>query len=201
MTVSEREMQDFNSHLWQKFRNGDIEAFGRLSELNYKALYNYALRFSRDTEFIKDCIQDLYLDLWERRSHLSQTAFVKPYLMKALRHRIIKESLYLKRFREPESIPFELNESEPSLENMMIDEEHLQAQINQVKQSINQLTRRQKEIIYLRYYQDMSYEEIAMVMNISKPSVATLHYRTLMEMKKQKIIRDLFMFLFIVMQR
>jgi len=198
MLFREPHMQENDSQLWERFRNGDVDAFGELSQLHYRLLYNYGLKFSLDSEFIKDCIQDLYLDLWERRSRLSQTAFVKSYLLKALRHRIIKENIHLKRFREPDSIPFELNESELSVEMKKIEEESIHQQVALIKKSISLLTRRQKEIIYLRYYQDMSYDQIASIMNISSASVATLHYRTLQQIKSQKIIRDMFIFLFAV---
>lgn len=199
MSFNTHEISENNNQLWERFRNGDVEAFGNLSQLNYKALYNYGLRFSPDTEFVKDCIQDLYLDLWERRSYLSETSFVKFYLMKALRHRIIKESLHLKRFREPETIPFELYETGTPWEKKRIEEESLQLQIDLVKKSIAQLSKRQKEIIYLRYYQNMNYDQIAIVMNISRASVATLHYRTLQKMKNQNTIRDLFLFVLITL--
>lgn len=190
--------QATNKHLWKKFKQGDVDAFGKLSSLNYHALYNYGLRFSDDPDFVKDCIQELFLDLWERRANLSETDFVKPYLLKALRHRIIKENLYLKRFREHDQIPFELNKEDSSWELAKVQEESVQLQIEQVKRCIAQLPRRQKEIIYLRYYQNMSYEQIALVMNISKASVATLHYRTLQNMKEQKIIQNLFFWLFTI---
>lgn len=198
MLFREPQIQENDSQLWERFRNGDVDAFGELSQLHYRLLYNYGLKFSPDSEFVKDCIQDLYLDLWERRSRLSQTAFVKPYLLKALRHRIIKENLHLKRFREPDSIPFELNETELSVEMRKIEEESVHQQVALIKKSISLLTKRQKEIIYLRYYQDMSYDQIASIMNISGASVATLHYRTLQQIKSQKIIRDMFLFLFAV---
>lgn len=200
MLFRKSKVPDSDSQLWERFRNGDVDAFGELSQLHYRLLYNYGLKFSPDSEFIKDCIQELYLDLWERRSHLSQTAFVKSYLLKSLRHRIIKENLHLKRFREPNTIPFELNEAELPVEMKKIEEESLHLQVTQIKKSISLLTKRQKEIIYLRYYQNMSYEQIASIMSISSASVATLHYRTLQQMKSQNIIRDLFIFLFAVIR-
>ena len=68
-------------------------AFGQLSVKYYQMLYNYGVRIVTDTDLVRDCIQDLLRELWTRREHLTTTLFVKPYLLKAFRHKMIKESL------------------------------------------------------------------------------------------------------------
>ena len=173
-----------NAALWLKFKSGDAAAFGELSQVHYRALYNYATKFSSDSEFIRDCIQELYLDLWERRSFLSETAFVKSYLLKALRHRLIKESVRLKRFKEPKELSFDADEADLSVESTIIENEHLKHQIKRLNQIVSHLSKRQQEIIYLRFYQNLENEDIAHVMNLGRQSVANLLYRTIKEMKE-----------------
>ncbi|MDQ6478250.1 sigma-70 family RNA polymerase sigma factor [Dyadobacter sp. LHD-138] len=173
-----------NATLWLKFKSGDATAFGELSQVHYRALYNYATKFSSDSEFIRDCIQELFLDLWERRSFLSETAFVKSYLLKALRHRLIKESVRLKRFKEPKELSFDAEEADLSVESIIIENEHLKHQIKRLNQIVSHLSKRQQEIIYLRFYQNLENEDIAHVMNLGRQSVANLLYRTIKEMKE-----------------
>lgn len=175
---------DTNATLWLKFKSGDAAAFGELSQIHYRALYNYATKFSSDSEFIRDCIQELYLDLWERRAFLSETAFVKSYLLKALRHRLIKESVRLKRFKEPKELSFDADEADLSVESMIIENEHLKHQIKRLNQIVSHLTKRQQEIIYLRFYQNLENEDISQVMNLGRQSVANLLYRTIKEIKE-----------------
>ncbi|TKT87488.1 RNA polymerase sigma factor [Dyadobacter frigoris] len=174
---------DLNANLWLKFKSGDAAAFGELAQVHYRALYNYATKFSSDPEFIRDCIQELYLELWERRSFLSETAFVKSYLLKALRHKLIKESVRLKRFKEPKELSFDADEADLSIESLIIENEHLKHQIKRLNQIVSHLTKRQQEIIYLRFYQNLENEDIAQIMSLGRQSVANLLYRTIKEIK------------------
>jgi len=174
--------EDSNANLWLRFKSGDAVAFGELAQVHYRALYNYATKFSSDSEFIRDCIQELYLDLWERRSFLSETAFVKSYLLKALRHKLIKESIRMKRFKEPKEL-FDIDEADLSVESLIIENEHLNHQIKRLNHIVSHLTKRQQEIIYLRFYQNLENEDIAQIMSLGRQSVANLLYRTIKEIK------------------
>ena len=154
---------------WLRFKAGDAVAFGQLSEQFYRTLYNYGTRFTTDTELIRDCIQDLFLDLWSRRQQLSETTFVKAYLLKAFRHKLIKVSLAAKRLQTEEQV--------------IILNEHRQQQLDYLQRLISQLTKRQQEIIYLRFYQQLDHDQIAEVMNLSRQGVSNLLYRSLKELK------------------
>lgn len=101
--------------MWDKFRAGDKDDFGKLALHYYQLLYNYGLNLNRDEEFISDCIQELFLELWERRGFLSRTDFVKTYLLRALRNKIYTESVRLKRFKEPQDAPFDVSADDPLL--------------------------------------------------------------------------------------
>jgi RNA polymerase sigma-70 factor (ECF subfamily) len=189
---------DPNANLWLKFKSGDAVAFGELAQIHYRALYNYATRFSSDSDFIRDCIQELYLELWERRSFLSETAFVKSYLLKALRHKLIKESVRLKRFKEHKELLFDADEADLSIESHIIENEQLKHQIKRLNQIVSHLTKRQQEIIYLRFYQNLENEDIAQIMSLGRQSVANLLYRTIKEIKDIWIPAEFFWGLLLV---
>ncbi|WP_254560911.1 RNA polymerase sigma factor [Dyadobacter diqingensis] len=176
--------QELDSALWRQFKSGDPDALGELTQLHYRALYNYGSKFTRDPEFIRDCIQELFLDLWEKRDAISDTDFVKSYLFKSLRHKIFKENIRLKRFQQPEELSFDSDEYTLSIESIIIENDHHQQQIIQLNQIISNLTNRQREIIYLRFYQGLDYEEITEVMGLGRQSTANLLYRTLKEIKE-----------------
>lgn len=175
---------DVNIQLWRRFKAGEADALGQLAKVHYRALYNYALKFSSDPDFIRDSIQELYLDLWERREFLSETAFVKSYLLKALRHKLIKESIRLKRFHEPVNAFADLENANCSVESDIIEEEQSIYISSRLKHIIKGLSKRQQEIIYLRFYQNFSNEDIAGIMGLGRQSVSNLLYRTLKEIKE-----------------
>ena len=183
--------------LWLKFKAGHSDALGNLAQIHYRALYNYASKFSGDPDFIRDCLQELYLELWERRTFLSETAFVKSYLFKALRHKLIKESVRLKRFRETKESTFEVDGSDLSIETHIIEDERSKLQTSRLNKIISLLTKRQQEIIYLRFYQNLENEDIAQIMGLGRQSVSNLLYRTLKEIKEIWTPAEFFWVLFL----
>ncbi len=173
--------------LWDRFRAGDKQAFGQLALHYYQLLYNYGLRLNSDEDFISDCIQELFLELWERRSFLSKTDFVKTYLLRALRNKIFKESIRLKRFKEPLDVPFAV-ESDVSIESYIVLKEEETAQIRHLNAVLDTLPKRQQEIVYLRFYQNLEFDEIARIMGLARQSVANLLHRTLKKIKDSWVV-------------
>lgn len=170
--------------MWLRFRAGDPSAFNQLAERYYKALYNYATKFSKDPDFIRDCLQELFLELWHRRAHLAEAANVKVYLLIALRHKITKESRRLYRFQNPADFSFALNDVDFPIEHRLVADEHERQQLQRLHHYVAQLTKRQQEVIYYRFYQNLDNEAIAGLMDMSRPSVANLLYRSLKELRE-----------------
>ncbi|MCE7044564.1 RNA polymerase sigma factor [Dyadobacter sp. CY312] len=169
--------------LWNQFRAGNSEAFGKIAQLHYRPLFNYGLRLTSDPDLVHDCIQQLYLELWEKKDSVSETEFVKTYLLRALRNKVVKELIRLKKLRQAGELAFETI-SEPSIEFTLIQNEHQLQQVQQLNQVINQLSKRQQEILYLRFYQNLEYEDISQIMGITKQSAANLLHRTIKDMKR-----------------
>lgn len=171
--------------LWIRFKHGDSLAFGQLVALHYTLLYNYATKFSKDKAFVEDCLQEVFLDLWCKRANLSETAFVKAYLLTAVRNRLLKSRRRLDRFEPLNELTFESDRAECSVEESIIAGEQQDEQVLKLRQSILQLTPRQQEIIYLRFYQHLAHDDIAQVLNLSRPSVANLLSIALKELRKK----------------
>ena len=173
---------DENLLLWNKFRNGNADAFGELMHTHYQDLFNYGTRFTKDTELIKDCIQDLFLALWINRLTISETSFVKYYLLKSLRHNLTRAISRSRRSIEPQ---FEyLFNSAPPIESSLIREEHLADLARKMRKALAGLSRRQQEVIYLRFYMDADTEEIAEIMSLSRQSVYNLLHDALRRLRK-----------------
>jgi RNA polymerase sigma factor (sigma-70 family) len=186
--------------LWLRFKEGDPAAFDELAKKFYRTLYHYASKFSNDSDFIRDCLQELFLDLWEHRANLTKVQSPKAYLFTALRHKIVRESEYLKRFQHSKEIAFAQTEVDHSVEHRLVDDEEQRLQLLKLHRQLSQLSRRQQEALYLRFFENLDNEAIATIMGMTRPSVANLISGTLKELKENwssiKLLTTLLMFVF-----
>jgi RNA polymerase sigma factor (sigma-70 family) len=171
--------------LWNKFRNGNSDAFGELIRVHYQDLFNYGTRFTKEDELVKDCIQDLFLELWTNRLTISETSFVKYYLLKSLRRKLTRKIGRSRHTGSWDELHFEsLFNGSPSVETSIIREEYLAELSRKMRKVLTSLSKRQQEVIYLRFYVDADLEEIAEIMALNRQSVYNLLHDSLKKLKK-----------------
>ena len=164
--------------LWRSFKTGDWDAYGRLYDSYFSLLNNYGYRFTRETELIEDAVHDLFVRLWTSRERLSVPASVKNYLFKSLRNILLRKMKNEEKYTDIDGqeypLSFSIHYDNEALKR--IEDTELKARI---KTFIQALPARQQEIIYLRFYEGLSYDEIADVMSISVNSAYKLLYKAL----------------------
>ena len=125
---------------------------------------------------VEDCIQELFAELWQKKSAKKVTS-VKAYLMQAMKFKIyrhFRDDTKEVSVSEEEDGPFEL-----SHDNFLIDREDQKEKLSKVLQALNDLPARQKEIIYLKIYKGLTYDEVTDVMNLNYQSVRNLFSQAL----------------------
>jgi RNA polymerase sigma factor (sigma-70 family) len=166
---------DKDSKIWNAFRQGNREALDYIFKEHTSSLFAYGTRFTKDQELVLDCIQDLFVELWNRRQTLNETNSIKFYLLKSLRRRIARTVHGAKRL---ETITDEFQYLEEkmnfSVEQLVVAQESDQARKAGLRRALEGLTKRQRESIYLKFFQGLNNEAIASVMNLSEASAATL---------------------------
>ncbi|MBD1423592.1 RNA polymerase sigma factor [Sphingobacterium chuzhouense] len=168
--------------LWRRFQRGDVEAFTQIVDKYSDVLYDYGVRFSKDSELIKDCIQDIFYVLWNRKENLSEVRSVKFYLMKSLRQKVIREIP-----KWAQSTPLEQIYDETNFQlNIEIEQESPISPEAQQKflSYIASLAPRQKELLYLRFYQGLKQDKIAELMQLNRQSVYNLQRSALSALRK-----------------
>ena len=177
-----RTLMDEDAIQWRKFAKGSEKAFDYLYEKFFFILYDYALRFCKDEALIKDCIQELFIELWEKRTSLNTVLSVRSYLYVALRRKLVRHLSEQNKFvNSSSSHDFNIELSHEALLAQKELQEETQAKLDQL---FNALTPRQKEAIYLKFYENLAYQEIATIMSFSDPRYARqLIYRTLDELR------------------
>lgn len=158
---------------WKRFKNGDAVVFEEMIRGEFRALFEYGSRFVHDRDTLNDCIHDLFASLWDRRRFLADTDKIRPYLLKSLRNRLLKEIE-----RTNPLTPFETwhenLDAEEGIENRLISTETDERRRRQIGTVLHSLTPRQREIIHLKFFENLSHEQIAGVLDISRPAVANL---------------------------
>lgn len=177
---NKRLLEDRERQIWLSFKQGNEDSFKELMELYYPSLLSYGLRFQKDRELVKDCIQDLFLELWKSRKTLSDVLAPKSYLLVSLRRKLLKEVGRIRWFREAPEVLEDYNfEVQFAIETYLINTEIQHEDLKKLKKSISQLTKRQREAIYLRFYQELGYDEIAETLGINKHSAVNLVYEAI----------------------
>jgi RNA polymerase sigma factor (sigma-70 family) len=158
--------------LWSQYRQGNEGALGLIYNRYVKRLYAYGRKFNADQALVKDCIQDLFAELLSKPQSLSETPSVKNYLMKSLRRKLMAHRPQHAWYSEvPDEYEFGLV---PPYEQELIIEQVAQENAKLVQEAIRQLTPRQQEIIYLKFYHDLDNHAIAEVMSLTYQAVCNL---------------------------
>ena len=79
-----------DSTLWNQLRAGDEEAFSLLFEKYYSPLVNYGKTLISESDTVKDCVQDVFVNIWSYRYRLNDAIAVKAYLLSCVRKRIAR---------------------------------------------------------------------------------------------------------------
>lgn len=164
--------------LWESFRKGDRDAFAALFRAHYEGLFRFGSKFTNNTELLEDTIQELFMELWQARS-ATPVLSVKAYLLKSLKYKLLK--VFRKHGRQiplGDEVAFEL-----SHENFLIAEQESAEKKKMVLDALQRLSNRQREIIYLKYYQNLSYEEVSEIMNINYQVARNLLYQAIKSLK------------------
>ncbi|TRX60148.1 sigma-70 family RNA polymerase sigma factor [Fulvivirga sp. M361] len=168
-------------YVWERFIKGDNQSLIYIYRKYADILYRYGRQFTGRSEFIRDCIQELFYDLIDRRSKLSSARSIKGYLFAALKRMILRDIKKEERLQfEEDGFSFSLVESSLSI-NPGLDI----ADYAIIQKKLNGLPVSQREVILLHFYEGLSYAEIADIMNIKVRSARALTYRALDSLEKE----------------
>ena len=145
-------------------------------EQNFRPLFYYGTKFSDDEEMVKDTIQELFIRLWDKKENLSTDVNPKAYLIASLRRALHRKIQSQSRFSNYSELEDNLNyfDMEASAEEKLIEKEVSANKSQKIAANINSLPKRQKEVIYLKFFQEMSRDEISETMSIMPQTVSNL---------------------------
>lgn len=180
--VDERPLPDTfcqisDASLWAFFREGHPKAFDMIYERHFQALCWYGDKICPDKALVEDVIQDLFIALWTRRTYLGQTDSIKFYLFRCLRRKLLRSMM--QESKKKDTLWATAKTAFPLTDKITDTSSIEQEREEMLTLALQKLTDRQREAIYLKFYNNLSFQQVASVMEIEIRAVYNLIGRTI----------------------
>ena len=180
----EQNVNDKTAYLVTAFQSGDVNAFSALYDMYVNLLFNYGCKLTTDRELLKDCIHDVFVKLYTKKTELGIIDNIKSYLIISLKNKLCDE---LRRRMFMTDAPVEdLNPTfiGDNVEYKYLERERWTLQSNRVEHLLAQLSPRQREALTLYYIEEKKYEDICVIMNMNYQSVRNLMHRGITRLRE-----------------
>lgn len=189
MLLENHNTSDHN--LWMNFINGNDDCFEIIYKEYADVLFRYGIQFTSNGDIVKDAIHDVFVKLYNDRQHLKAEANIKFYLFTCLKNRLynlLKRDLFFDKI--------DLEEAEfldPGAEDLVTNALSQREMQRTVRFVLDLLTDRQREIIYYRYIEELSIEEIAVLTEMNYQSVQNSIQRSLKRIRDSLLLIIIFL--------
>jgi len=168
---------------FEHIKDGDRQAFRVVFEKYYVRLHRFIWGYVHSKTVAEGIVQDLFTTLWEKREEIEIEHSIKAYLFRAARNKSIDWLRHEKVKDEWREEKKKLNQQKehPDLSKRLHDKRMLA----EVKQAISEMPERRREVFMLSRYEDMTYNEIAELLDISSSTVETHMSKALDELRSK----------------
>jgi RNA polymerase sigma factor (sigma-70 family) len=182
--------------LWNAFKAGNRDALNALFKSYYPVLYRYGKKICDDSHTVEENIQEFFLYLFEHRTGLTTPDSIKSYLLKSFRRRLLNNLEQTRGYRKKRSIYADHQvDIQFSIEEVMTRHE-LDDHIRHVLlEMLNSLPKRQREVVYLRYYDQLSLAEVAEVLSITYQGAVNTVYKAIKALRSHESLGQISGFL------
>jgi len=170
---------------WGQMAGGDKDAFMTLYQSHYQVLFCYGFSLSTDRELTKDCIQEMFLEIWNTRSSLNKDVKnVQSYLFTWLRRKISRELSHLAKEKLSDDLREEFPFIESSYEELLIAFQQSEEKKEQLRAALKKLTKKQLEIVKMKFFENLSYRTIATQTSLTPRTVYNLVYEAIRHLRE-----------------
>lgn len=181
---------------WSDIVEGREEAFTMLYDLYSDLLYGYGMKIVPDEDVVMDAIQSLYMNIFEKRKHLSVPTSIAAYLCRSLKNILINElqSASVRNTRQlDETLKADYDfDLELDAEGAMIAGENERERFDIFQAELGKLSHQQREMLYLRYYKGLEIGEIAEILAVSKRTVYNTINNALTRLRENPVLARYF---------
>jgi RNA polymerase sigma-70 factor (ECF subfamily) len=182
----------------KKFKEGNTEAFDTIYRMYSKKLFHFALGLIKDHDSAQDLVQEVFVNLWEKRSQVNPKLNFDNYIFTVTYNSIRK--YFRKKSVESKAIENLLNENPEMLKT--VDSEVIYNELlAMANKSIEKLPPKRKAVYKLSKQEGLKIKEIAEKLNISSRTAENHLSKALKYLKEElsaiSVLALLFYFLFI----
>ena len=169
--------------IWmERIAQGDTEALELLIEAHQSRVIGTVAKMLGDETDAEDIAQQVFIRVWKSAARYQPTAKFTTWLFKITRNLVFNEMRRRKRHpvtsleRETEAGENFIQTPDPAA--AAPDRSLLEAELQKaIREAIEALPETQRMAIILRRYEDLSYEEIGEVLDLSVPAVKSVLFR------------------------
>jgi RNA polymerase sigma-70 factor (ECF subfamily) len=179
-----------DSDYWIRILEGDENAFLLVYKKHYNELFRYGFILSKDKELTKDCIQEVFMELWNNSATITRSVHdIRAYLFTWLRRKINKAISLSIRQRTNEISAGQHENAEPPYEELLIAFQNSECEKERLRQGLKHLTKKQLQIIKMKFFENLSYEEIACKTSLTPRTVYNIVYEGLHRLRADKTLK------------
>lgn len=169
--------------LWKALRAGDIEAFKEMYKAYYQFLFACGYRACGDKELAKDCIHELFLEIWNNQRNLPEVYHIGYYLKTILHRKLAREIQKNNASAFDEYREKEVKDFQSSYEDLLVQLQSKEEIKEKVRKAILNLSPRQLEIIRMKFFEDKTYDEIADITEATPRTIYNQMYKALQTLR------------------
>lgn len=178
-------MNAVQSEIWEQISVGNEQAYVQAYTYYYKRFYNYGKKFTENVLLLEDVVQEALFTIWDKRTLIKTLNYPASYFYNAFRYQLFYK---LKQSQKTILENIDAFDLEFSGEQVLIKKENDQMLENKLKDALNTLTSKQKEAIFLRFYEGLSYDEVAAILNITTKATYKIMARALEKLKETMLV-------------
>ena len=153
--------------LWERTRGGDSEAFGDLYERHARSVQSYCLWRTADLQAAEDATATVFLEAWRKRERLTlSTDSAAPLLLGIANNVVRRQWRSQRRYRDALERVRSVGQAPNDLEAEAIARVDAIRQLREGGEAIRGLPRREREVLALLAWSDLSYGEIAEALSL-----------------------------------
>ena len=179
---------DEDVRLMRLVSTGDTQAFEELIERHQSLVAGTVARMLGSNSEVEDIAQQVFIRVWKSAGRYTPRAKFTTWLLKITRNLVFNE---LRRTRRRAQVPIQTepdaeeiplkDETNPTPDASLLENELQEA----IEKAITELPERQRMALVLRRYEELNYEQIAEILDLSVPAVKSILFRARTELRAQ----------------